>query len=180
MGNSLFDQLKKSGLIDNKSAKQAKKEKHQQVSRTKGRKPQAPAESTVRARQIQAEKMARTRELNLQRKQIAEQKSNAAQVKQLIQMNRIEDRRGEIGYKFADGSKVQRVYVTAEQQEQLAGGRLALVRLEGGYELVPAGVAEKIRLRDPSCFILCNTASPKKSDTEDPYADYQVPDDLMW
>ncbi len=180
MGNTLFDQLKKSGLIDNKSAKQAKKEKHRQVSQTKGKQPRPPAESTVGARQIQAEKMARARELNLQRKQIAEQKSNAAQIKQLIQMNRIEDRRGEIGYNFADGSKVQRVYVTAEQQEQLAGGRLAIVKLEDRYELVPAAVAEKIRLRNPACLILCNTASTKNSDAEDPYADYQVPDDLMW
>jgi len=180
MGNSLFDQLKKSGLIDKKKAKQAKKEKYRQATKQKGKQARPLAKSTLRARQIQAEKVTRDRELNQQRTQVAEQKSIAAQIKQLIQMNRIENGDGEIGFNFIDGNKVQRLYVTAELQDQLALGRLAIVKLEDNYDLVPTQVAEKIKLRDPSCVILCNVAPSGVSAADDPYADYQVPDDLMW
>jgi uncharacterized protein YaiL (DUF2058 family) len=180
MGNSLFDQLKKTGLIDKKKAKQATKDKHLQVKKQKGKQAPPVAESALRAQQAQAEKAARDRELNRQRKKAAEQKAVAAQIKQLVQMNRIEAGDGEIGFNFVDGSKVQRLYVTDNLQDQLALGRLAIVKLEESYHLVPAGVAEKIKQRDPSYILLCNVTPSTESDADDPYADYQVPDDLMW
>lgn len=183
MGNSLFDQLKKSGLIDKKKATQARKEKHKRVKQKKGKQAKAKplVESKQWVQQAQTEKVARDRELNQQRKQAAEQKAVAAQVKQLIQINRIEEIEGKVGFNFVDDNQVQRLYVTSELQDQLTRGSLAIVKLAGSYDLVPAGVAEKIKLRDPSRVILCNVAQPKdSSDADDPYAEYQVPDDLMW
>ncbi len=180
MGSSLFDQLKKTGLVDDKKAHQAKKEKQKQAKQQKGKKAKPLAESKLRAQQALAEKVARDRELNQRRKQAAEQIAIAAQIKQLIQMNRIEDYEGEIGYNFTDGNKVQRIHVTEKLQSQLVRGRLAIVKLGDGYELVPARVAEKIELRDSSCVILCNEVQSHESDEDDPYADFQVPDDLMW
>jgi uncharacterized protein YaiL (DUF2058 family) len=37
-------------------------------------------------------------------------------------------------------------------------------------------------LRDPSVVIVCNTQQQSADGTpeDDPYADYKVPDDLMW
>jgi uncharacterized protein len=180
MGNSLFDQLKKSGLVDDKTAKQAKKDKQKQAKQQKGKKAKPLAESKLLAQQAQAEKVARDRELNQQRKLAAEQVALAAQIKQLIQMNRIEDAQGDIGFNFTDGNKVQRLYVTDEQHAQLVRGRLAVVKLGAGYELVPAGVADKIKLRDPSCVLVCNVVASDGTDEDDPYAEFQVPDDLMW
>lgn len=180
MGNSLFDQLKKSGLIDEKKAKQAKKEKHRQVKQQKGRKDKPPVESKLHAQQAQAEKVARNRELNQQRKQAAEEKAIAAQIKQIIQTNRMENTQGQVRYNFPDGGKVQLLYVTEKLQDQLAHGRVAIVKLQGGYELVPAEVVEKIKLRDSSCIILHNISRQESSDPDDPYAQYKVPDDLMW
>lgn len=180
MGNSLFDQLKKSGLVDEKKAKQAKKEKHRQVKQHKGKQARPLVESKLLAQQAQTEKVARDRELNRQRKQVAEQNAIAAQIKQLIQMNRIEESDGEIGFNFVDGNTVHRFYVTEKLQGQLVLGCLAIVKLEGRYDLVPAEVAKKIKLRDPSRVILCSAAQLGGSDADDPYTDYQVPDDLMW
>ena len=60
------------------------------------------------------------------------------------------------------------------------GGKAAIIKLAKSYDLVPTGVADKIALRNPSCVILCNESQKELSDDEDPYADYQVPDDLMW
>ena len=63
--------------------------------------------------------------------------------------------------------------------DPLSRGQLAIVRLDQGYELVPAKVAEKISQRDPQCVVVLNEARTEL-DEEDPYADFQIPDDLMW
>ncbi len=60
-------------------------------------------------------------------------------------------------------------------------GRLAIVKLDENYEAVSSEVAEKISLRDAASVIVLNEQNINtKDDSEDPYADYQVPDDLMW
>jgi len=180
MGNSLFDQLKKTGLVDDKTAKQAKKDKQKQAKQQKGKNAKPLAESKVLVQQAQAEKVARDRDLNQQRKLAAEQVALAAQIKQLVQMNRIEDAEGDIVFNFTDGNKVQRLHVTDQLHAQLVRGRLAVVKLGESYELVPAGVADKIKLRDPSCVLVSNVVDSNDADEDDPYAEFQVPDDLMW
>ena len=180
MGNSLFDQLKNSGLVDEKKAKQVKKDKHRQARQKKSKQARQVDEKKLQSQQAQAEKAARDRELNRQHHQAAEKKASVAQIKQLVEINRIEDSHGELGFNFVDGKQVQRIYITAKLQDQLVQGRLAIVKLEGSYNLVPARVAEKIKLREPSCVMLCNVPHSEASEAEDPYADYRVPDDLTW
>jgi len=57
---------------------------------------------------------------------------------------------------------------------------IAIIKLGDQYELVPSPVAEKIAQRDESRIILQNQASKDSGDEDDSYADYQIPDDLMW
>lgn len=179
MSGSLFDQLKKTGLVDKNKAKQASKNKHRQKKQQKGKTVGKPDESKLRAQQLQAEKAARDRELNLKQKQVAEQKAIAAQIRQLIEMNKI-DGDGEIGFNFVDDSNVQQIYVSEKVQDELVRGQLAIIKLQDRYDLVPARVVEKIAQRDSSCVILCNAGNSKDSDDDDLYADFKVPDDLMW
>lgn len=179
MGGSLFDQLKKTGLVDKNKAQQASKKKHRLSRQQKGKKAGKPDESKLRAQQVQAKQVALDRELNLKQKQAAEQKAIAAQIRQLIEMNRL-DVDGEIGFNFVDDSNVQQIYVSEKVQDELVRGQLAIIKLENRYDLVPAKVAEKIALRDTSCVILCNSGNAKDSDDDDLYADYKIPDDLMW
>lgn len=178
MSNSLQNQLLKMGLVDEKKVNQVKKEKHKQA-KQQGKKAQAVDEAARLAQQAAAQKAERDRELNRQRKEEAERRALAAQVRQLIEVNRLPKGDGEIAYNFSDGSMVKRLYVTEQVQRQLGLGRLAIVRLDEEYELVPTAVAEKIRQRDEGCVILCNEPE-QHSDEDDPYADYQIPDDLMW
>ena len=179
MGGSLFDQLKNTGLVDKNKAQQVSKKKHRLNKQQKGKKAGKPDENKLRAQQIQAEQAARDRELNLKQKQAAEQKAIAAQIRQLIEMNRL-DVDGEIGFNFVDDSNVQQIYVSEKVQDELVRGQLAIIKLENRYDLVPAKVAEKIALRDTSCVILCNAGNATDSDDDDLYADYKIPDDLMW
>ena len=43
---------------------------------------------------------------------------------------------------------------------------------------MPTTVAEKIRQRDEAAVVLLNDRNVQ--DEDDPYADYPIPDDLMW
>ena len=61
----------------------------------------------------------------------------------------------------------------------MGSGSAAIVRLGESYEVVPADVAEKIRARD-AASVVDTGAADSTPDEDDPYKDYQVPDDLMW
>ena len=90
---------------------------------------------------------------------------------------------GDVAFNFQDGAALKRLYVTADQQRALVQGRLALVRQDAGYELVPAEVAEKLLSRNPALVLVLNRPEAREegqADEDDPYADYKVPDDLIW
>lgn len=181
MGNSLFDQLKKSGLIDEKKAQKAK---HSQYKSNKQRNKNGPAvqegDAKSLAHKAHTEKVERDRQLNQQRKEEVERKAIAAQIKQLIETNRVEDRDGDVAYNFTDMNMVRRIHVSAQVHKHLTSGRLAIARLGEHYELVPLPVAEKIKQRDEQCIIKCDRAAEPAPDEDDPYAAYKIPDDLMW
>ncbi|HHH1718861.1 TPA: DUF2058 family protein, partial [Yersinia enterocolitica] len=71
-------------------------------------------------------------------------------------------------------------------QAQLISGRLAIARVvadnngESEYAIIPASVADKITQRDADSIVLNSALSQEEQDEEDPYADFKVPDDLMW
>ena len=179
MANSLHEQLMKAGLVDQKKVKQVKKEKYKNQKQQPKNRPEPTDEAKLAAQRAQAEKAERDRELNRQRQAEAEQRAIAAQIAQIIEQHQQSRDGGEVAYNFTDGTKVKKLYVTAEQHRQLSNGRLAIVRQGEPYHLVPADAAAKIRDRDPACLIVLNQPT-KGGDEDDPYADYQVPDDLMW
>jgi len=66
-------------------------------------------------------------------------------------------------------------------QHQLSRGMLAIAKIETLYFVLPAKVADKIRERDEQSIVY--QAELKLDDAveeDDPYADYEIPDDLMW
>lgn len=181
MGNSLFDQLKKSGLVDKSKAQ---KVKHDQYKSKKKKSKQGSTdqadEARILAEKAQAAKVERDRQLNQQRKAEAERKAISAQIRQLIETNRIEERDGDIVYNFTDANVVKGIYVSEQIHKHLSTGRLAIAKLGERYELVPIPVADKIQQRDEKCIIRCGTDVEPELDADDPYADYKIPDDLMW
>ena len=96
-------------------------------------------------------------------------------------MNRIDRTGGQTAYQFVDAKKVKKLYINEELQEQLIKGRIAVVKLGEGYELVPTPVAEKIAQRDETIILVLHVGEIENTDSpeEDPYAEYQIPDDLM-
>jgi len=179
MANSFGDQFLKAGLVDKTRLSKVQKSKSRQEKLKQKQKIEVVDEAAAAARQVAAEKVARDRELNRRQKEEAERRAVLAQVRQLVELNRVPRDEGEIGYNFQDGTAVRKIYVTAAVHDKLARGLLAIARLGDHYEVIPAVVAEKIILRDPSC-IVSNETTRLETGEDDPYADYKVPDDLMW
>jgi uncharacterized protein YaiL (DUF2058 family) len=178
MGKSLQDQLLEAGLVSKQQTKQARssKRKHAKQTSDKG----APGnEARRRAREAAAEKARRDSELNRQIQEEAKRKAEANELRQLIHKNRVPRGEGDVAYSFLDEGSVKRIYVTAEQQRKLAKGHLAVVRQDTGYELVLPEIAERIRLRSSDLIVLLNRGGDE-AEEEDAYADFKVPDDLMW
>ncbi len=179
MGNSLQDQLLKAGLADQKKLREVKQQKRKKAKQPQNTKAQSD-EAQQQAEQAVAEKQARDRELNQQKQAEAKAKEVTAQIKQIIEQNKVKLDEGDVAYHFTHGSVVKKLYVTAKTQSQLVQGNLAIAAYADGYALVPANVVEKIQQRDPNWFVLCNKSSEETAAEDDPYAQYTVPDDLMW
>ena len=180
MGNSLQDQLLKAGLVDKNKVNKAKKQHKTQVRQQRNTKgTEVPKPDPERQREL-AEKAARDRELNERRNEVRRQREVAAQVKQLVINNRHPRSQNEDDqpFHFENKGKVKRLYVSSHTHKMISDGRLVIVNFNGVFELVPPDVAEKIRQRNPSLVI--DLPEEQQPDADDPYAQYQVPDDLMW
>ncbi len=176
---SLQDQLLKAGIVDKKKVKEIKKEQRKQAKQQ----PKGHAqldEAKEQAKLALEKKSEQDRQMNKELQAQVEKKAIQAQIIQLINVNKINRRGGEIAYQFTDEKKIKKLYVTDELQQQLIKGQIAITRLGESYELVPAPVAEKIHQRNEDAIVLLNQKQSQEVDEDDPYANYQIPDDLMW
>lgn len=179
MGNSLSDQLLKAGLASKKQARKADQARKRKEKLQRHNKQATTDESTRLAQQAMEKQAHRDRELNRQKQRAAEQKAITAQIRQLIELNRLDRERADTSYQFTDGPTIRQILVTDKMRQQLLQGQLAIIRFDDGYEIIPATVADKIHQRDEQAVVQRNTPQAS-SDPTDPYADYPVPDDLMW
>ncbi|WP_028117169.1 DUF2058 domain-containing protein [Ferrimonas senticii] len=174
---SLQEQLMKAGLVSKHDAKKANKDKHRALKSGK----KVINEAKQSAADKRAEQAQRDKQLNAQRKAEADQKALLAQIKQLITVNSQDRSRGEIPYNFSDSGKITKVFVTEALQSGLINGQLAIAKLDDSYHLIPTAVAEKVQQRDDRFIVMLNDRhQAAEVDEDDPYADYQIPDDLMW
>jgi len=126
------------------------------------------------AQQEQALRAEHDRELNLQKQKRIEQKATLAQIKQLIELNKLDKGQGDISYSFIYKNKIKKIFVTEDIKQQLSLGRLAIVRLvlksERLFEIVPAAVAAKIAQRDEHAVVQLNEKVDAGQNEDDPYA----------
>ncbi len=169
---TLQEQMLKAGLVNAKKLKKAAK--GSKKSRVQAREVKAAVEEN---KTKQAE---RDKALNEERKESQLSKELQAQVKQLIEMNKLDLKNGDIKYNFTDGTFVKSLYVEGFMRDQLAKGLLAIARYQETYAVIPSSVARKIALRDEETIIEIKTAEDDAPEEDDPYADFVVPDDLMW
>ena len=75
------------------------------------------------------------------------------------------------------------VVFNTDVHKLVVDARLAVVRLDDDYALIPTPVADKIAERDANVVIYradLREENKEKSAEDDWYADYEIPDDLTW
>jgi len=108
-------------------------------------------------------KAARDQEQSRRQKETGGQKkARHAQIEQLIEQNRLPRAQTDERYNFVDGNKIRRIPADHSVRERLSRGEIAIVRRNGGYELVPAETAARIRERDERAVIGCG-GRPRRS-----------------
>jgi uncharacterized protein YaiL (DUF2058 family) len=182
MAGSLQEQLLKAGLTNKKKVKQAERQKQKTDKLVRGGE-NVVDEAKDAASATRQAKLNKDKELNLEQSEKAKTKAISAQIKQLIESHSLNLKGYDLDYNFTDGKKVKKIYVNDLIQHQLSRGILAISKLGITYYVIPAVIADKIRERNDQYIVaqvdvdqLGAVATPE----EDPYADYQIPDDLMW
>ena len=171
-GNPLQEQLLKAGLVKKSKLSEVARE---QVKARHGKKPPAPSETALEAERARAEKAERDRALAAERKAQARTAELRAQARQIIEDKKL-PREGESEYRVTADGAIRTLLVSEDQRNKLAAGALVIARLAG----------DKVRERDPGMIVLDHgqgaDGKPAATSSEDDayYAQFQVPDDLVW
>jgi uncharacterized protein len=180
MSNPFQEQLLKAGLVTRQQVKKANQQKGK-IKKQQHAKKEIPVDETrLKIQQAAEAKQKRDRELNQRKQEQLRQQAISNEINQLITNNLIvRDASCDIVYNFEHNKKIKRIYVTEDMKKQIIQGRLGIARIEGRYELVPQDTGRKIQQRNEKRVILFDE-DEKAIDESDPYADFQVPDDIMW
>ncbi len=166
MGNSLKEQLLKAGLVSKKQVKKVKHEERVTKHKKKGKKPSPETKESSIAREERLAYEERNRELNRKRNEEKKRRENAAQVRQLILTNRLtlEERDDDEPYNFVVGKRIKKLFLSEKIINQLTCGKLAIVKLEGKFEIVPANAAKQITERNPKSVLVFNEGGKDEED----------------
>ena len=151
--------------------------------RAGGRAPRSQEEidlAKAYAIRAQKEKQERIEAERLKQEEAARRRAAKAQVAELLKDKALNVADAELVRHFEYGGKIKRIYVTPDQLKALNAGELAVVQLDGRYQLVTVALADEVAALLPSLLAL--KVDPNAPAEDDPYADprYQVPDDLVW
>ena len=181
--SSLQEQLLKAGLTTKQKAKQANSDKRK---KNKQKRSGVAIEATLQEKvkqdlvKTKADKIAKDAALNEQKKQQLEAKELHQRILQILTHHNIRLTFGEIEYNYTQNGKIKKLVVDADIQRALINGRLAICGVDDKSYLVTKETADKLATLDPSVVLLSNDKVADEVDEDDPYADYQIPDDLMW
>jgi uncharacterized protein YaiL (DUF2058 family) len=181
---SLQDQLLKAGLTTKQKARQANtsqrktnKQKRSGVAKDESLQDQVKQDLA----KTQKEKLAKDAALNEEKKQQLANKEKTLRIQQILEHHQIKNVNGETEYNFTFNSKIKKLFVNAVTHRALVNGRLAVCGLVEQSYLVTAETATKLAILDPSVILVQNDkVESDEIAADDPYADYQIPDDMMW
>ena len=180
MANAFQDQLLKAGLVSKQKVQKATTQKR------RDRKAKVDDGSAELKQQIAEQKIvqaAKDKALNEQR---FEEASEKGQVRGLVtEFKRLAiklPQHAEVKFNFTFDNKIFSLYVDDKLQSQLLNGQLGIVRHDETSYLVPHKLAERVNLLVPQwCgYLWIKDDKAQVVEEDDPYADYVIPDDLMW
>ena len=178
----LQEQLLKAGLAKKSKAAEAAREQNKA---RHGKGPARPSDIAMDAERARLEKVERDRALERERKIQARQAELRAQARQIITDKQVPGA-GDSEYRFEADGAIRSLLVNEDQRRQLASGALVIARLDGRYALLPRTAGDKVRERDPGMIVLDHgidgeTAQTEATSEDDAYyAQFVVPDDMVW
>ncbi len=173
MAISLQDQLLKAGVASKKQANKAKADKRKKNTVKK------PVVDPQILLEQQAEKREKDRLLNLENERQKALKADLARARQIVQTQRVEIPKGaDIAHQYSHLNFVKVIYVDKQLQSQLFYGQLTIIFMDDKYYLIPTNQA--VRVQELQSDWVVALPKQEKPDEDDPYADYEIPDDLMW
>ncbi|MDH5434938.1 MAG: DUF2058 domain-containing protein [Gammaproteobacteria bacterium] len=180
--SSLQEQLLKAGLTTKDKLNKVKGAKHKQEKIKRAQKREIVDNAKLEAQKTQKEMAERARKLNQLKNAEAQEKAIVAQIKQIIDVNKQSGGKPEVTFNFSDNGKIKKLEISKEIHRYLTKGFLAISRYNGEYAIIPKNIAAKIEQRSKDYIVLLNQeeAQSELEQNDDPYADYQIPDDLMW
>lgn len=179
MANLLQEQLLKAGLVNEKQVQQARKQSSKAKKGKKAKKGTTQkSEAALLAEQAAREKAERDRELNRQREEERRRQEQRAQLKDFLEHAAVEGK-GDVAYNFVEAGRIKRIYVSAEQHQSLSSGHTIITLHGKRHLLLPYASLDKLLEHAPEQWYF--RAEPEAKPAEDdPYAGFEVPDDLMW
>lgn len=180
--NPLQAQLLKAGLVNKAKVAEVARE---QIKARHGKGPADPSEIQLQAERARIEKAERDRALEAERKAQARLAERRAQARQIIADKKLAPS-GDGDYRFTVDGVIRTLRVNDEQRRKLASGALLIVRHGEGFELLPRVAGDKVRERDAALIVLDHgqgqAAEPSSGNADDDayYAQFEVPDDLVW
>jgi uncharacterized protein YaiL (DUF2058 family) len=182
--NSLQDQLLKAGLATKQGARTAQAEKRKKNKQKKKKGSDTRSVLTIELEQTKQQKQQKDLELNQLRKAQADAKAQTAKVIQMIQQHGLSDFKGELTFNFTYDNKVKKLYVDSKARDALISGRLGVCVLEDDFYLLVDDTVRKLKAIDATvvAYLYDRTEADESPEIaeDDPYAEYQIPDDLMW
>ncbi len=181
---SLQDQLLKAGLTTKQKARQAnsdqrKKNKQKRSGVQHDLSLQEKVKQDLAA--SKAEKAKKDSELNAQKQKQLAEKETHLRILQILQHHQLTNINGETEYNYTFNNKVKKLLVDAVTHKALVNGRLAVCGLDDKTYVVTFETAEKIATLNSSVILVQNDKVESDNvDEDDPYAEFQIPDDLMW
>ena len=181
---SLQDQLLKAGLTTKQKTRQANADKRKKNKQKRsGVEHGATLQEQVKEDLVvsKATKLAKDIALNDEKKSELANKEQQLRIKQILEHHQLKGVKGESEYNYTFDNKVKKLALNTMTHKALVNGRLALCGLNETTYLVTSETAEKVSSLDSRLILVQNDKIETLAvDDEDPYADYQIPDDLMW
>jgi uncharacterized protein YaiL (DUF2058 family) len=181
---SLQDQLLQAGLTTKQKTRQAnvdkrKKNKQKRSGVQHGASLQEQVQQDLA--KAKTDKQTKDNALNeLKQLQLAD-KEQLLRIKQILMHHQIKNVSGDNDYNYTFDTTIKKLPLDAVTHKALVNGRLALCGLDGTTYLVTRETAEKLSELDKNVVLVQNDkALDEQVDEDDPYADYQIPDDMMW
>lgn len=181
MSNPFQEQFLKAGVVTKQQVQKANQAKSKKRKQQRSKKSAVVDETVMNARQVTKNKAKYDRGLNRKKEEDARKKALSTEINQLISQNLIKrDESCDIAYHFEHNNKINRLYVNQEMKQKIIQGSYGIARITGRYELVPKDIAMKIQQRNEKRVILFSDEKEAGANENDPYADFQIPDDLTW